>query len=228
MLWLILAALVSNAHAGRKKKDFVPDPPVRPVVEQVESTNTIEPGSLWSEAAAGQVIGFNGIARRVGDLVTVRIVERTTTSLDAGTSTSKDSESSAGLGSMLGLEQSIGRATPGLSGGVDISAGSSSKFDGSGTTSRGSTLESSITCEVIEVLANGNLRVWGSKQVRVNREIQYVVVDGVVRPRDIQMDNTVPSELLASAKIEVTGGGVIADKQGPGFGARVLDWLWPF
>jgi len=64
--------------------------------------------------------------------------------------------------------------------------------------------------------------------VRVNREVQYVVLDGIARPRDIRMDNTVPSSLLAQSKIEITGSGVVADKQGAGLGQRIIDAIWPF
>ena len=111
---------------------------------------------------------------------------------------------------------------------IEIGASSQNAFDGKGSTGRDSTIDAVLTCEVIEVQPGGNLRVWGWKQVRVNREIQYLVVEGIVRPRDIQMDNTIASNLLAKAKIEVTGSGVVADKQGPGLGTRLLDRLWPF
>ncbi|MEQ1508048.1 MAG: flagellar basal body L-ring protein FlgH, partial [Myxococcota bacterium] len=105
---------------------------------------------------------------------------------------------------------------------------SSTSFSGSGATSRGSAISTMLTTEVIEVMPNGNLRLWGYKKVRVNRETQYVVITGVVRPRDIQMDNTVVSDRLSEAEFEITGTGVVADKQGPGVLSRVLDALGPF
>jgi flagellar L-ring protein precursor FlgH len=68
----------------------------------------------------------------------------------------------------------------------------------------------------------------GEKQVRVNREIQFIVLKGIVRPQDIQMDNTVSSDLIARAEIEISGRGVVSDPQGPGIGTRILDRAWPF
>jgi len=173
-------------------------------------------------------MGLDGNARQVGDLITVRIVERTSTALDANTSTSRNSSTSAAITALLGADKTLLAAHPNLGESIEIGASAQNAFDGKGSTGRGSTIDAILTCEVIEVQAGGNLRVWGWKQVRVNREIQYLVVEGVVRPRDVQMDNTINSNLLAKAKIEVTGSGVVADKQGPGLGTRLLDRLWPF
>jgi flagellar L-ring protein precursor FlgH len=106
--------------------------------------------------------------------------------------------------------------------------GRAGRHDGRAETSRTGTLLANVTCQVIEVLPNGNLRIHGTKQVRVNRETQYLLIDGVVRPRDILLDNTVLSDLIAEARIEFTGAGVLADKQGPGWGTRAADTLWPF
>ncbi|WP_373510175.1 flagellar basal body L-ring protein FlgH, partial [Thiocapsa sp.] len=119
-------------------------------------------------------------------------------------------------------------AHPNMGGQIAIGGAMSTGYTGQGGTTRGSAIDTSLTTEVIEVLPNGNLRLWGYKKVRVNRETQYVVITGVVRPRDIQMDNTVVSDRLSEAEFEITGAGVVADKQGPGVLSRVLDWVWPF
>jgi flagellar L-ring protein precursor FlgH len=173
-------------------------------------------------------MGLDLNAKQLGDLITVRITERTSTALDASTATSRDSSAAAGISALLGAEQTILQAHPNLGGAIAIEGSSTSSFNGDGATSRDAAIEAMLTCEVIQVMPTGNLRIWGWKQVRVNREIQYVVLDGIVRPRDIQMDNTVTSELLAQATIEITGTGVVSDKQGPGIGTRLLDRLWPF
>lgn len=227
-LWIAL--LVAPADAGRRGRDeAAPEPPERPEVAGAFVADAVQtPGSLWSEVPARRMLGLDNNARQVGDLVTVRILERTTTNLDASTSTARSSEAEYDVSALLGVESGLLAAHPALEGGIRVGGGSSSAFTGSGTTSREAQVESMITCEVLEVLPTGNLRIWGYKQVRVNREVQYVVLDGVVRPRDILLDNTVRSDLLAQARIEVTGGGVVADKQGPGLLVRVLDALWPF
>ncbi len=229
ILTLLVALLVlpTLAEAGKQKRMEEPPEPQRPEIAAEASTDASgSPGSLWSEVQARQLMGMD--SRQVGDLITVLVSESSTTTLDAGTSTSKESSIEASIISLLGAEQTLQAAHPNLANGISIGGGSSAAFNGAGQTSRDADLQAVLTCSIIEVLANGNLRVWGFKKVRVNRETQYVVIEGIARPRDIRMDNTVPSELLAEASIEVTGSGVVADRQGPGWGARVLDFLWPF
>lgn len=221
-MWLLLVASASA------RKEPEPEPPQRPEVAAPAEQAPAQAGSLWNEVQARRVMGLDAGARQVGDLVTVLILEQTTTNIDASTETGRDSTVAAGIDALLGAEKSILDAHPDMGGKIALGAGATSTYTGAGGTSRGSAIETMLTCEVIEVLPNGNLRIWGYKQVRVNRETQYVVLDGVVRPRDIRMDNTVASERLAQAKFEVTGSGVVSDKQGPGIVARALDHLWPF
>ena len=100
------------------------------------------------------------------------------------------------LGSFFGLGKQITENNQGnLGGGLGYETGSQHGFDGQGKTTRAGTLQGRLTCRVIEVMLNGNLRVWGYKQVRSNRETQYLVVEGLARPLDIQADNTIESSL---------------------------------
>ena len=228
MMSLLLCLALSGSADAAKTPTPPPPPPERPLVEgDAVAAVTSTAGSLWSEVAARQLVGLDGNARQVGDLITVNIVERSTTALGAETDLHKDSTANAQIDALLGMDKKLIKALPYLDS-ITVGGGSSSNYSGGGNTTRDSEVEATITCEVIEVLASGTLRVWGYKQVRVNRETQYITLEGMVRPRDIQMDNTVTSDLLAQAKVEITGSGVIADKQGPGFLTRVLDVLWPF
>ncbi len=222
-MWIVLLAAVTFA-----RKPTEPPPPVRPVVAASAAALPTAPGSLWNEVAARRLMGLDAGARQVGDLVTVLISEQTSTSVDATTSLARQSSSGAAIDALLGAEQRITGAHPDMGGAIAIGGSSQSAFEGAGGTTRGSSIQTWLTCSVIEVLPNGNLHLWGYKKVRVNRETQYVVLSGVVRPRDILMDNTVLSDRLAEAEFEVTGSGVVADKQGPGLLSRVLDHLWPF
>jgi flagellar L-ring protein FlgH len=181
------------------------------------------PGSLWSEPAARALTGMDGNARRVGDLITVVISESTQTELTADTQTSRSSAVGAGVDALFGLENSLGKRAS-----LSLGADSSASFAGTGETRAAGSLSGRLTCEVVSVLPNGNLVIQGSKDVRSNREVQRLVLEGVVRPRDIRMDNTVESELMANARIEFAGAGVVSDKQGPGVGQRVLDHALPF
>jgi len=109
-----------------------------------------------------------------------------------------------------------------------INASASSKFDGSGSTSRRETLTATISAKVVDVLSNGNLRIEGRRNVKVNNEDQIVVVRGTIRPRDITPENTINSIFVADAQISYSGEGIISDRQKPGWLMNVIDKLWPF
>jgi len=222
---LIFGVFSAQAQEPPTPSANTPQPPI--VVEPATRTAP-PPGSLWNETSALQLLGLEGNARQVGDLITVNILEETATKVDSETRTGRANGTNLGVGALLGLETSILKANPNMGESISIDLTNERKFSGSGSTARGSEVRATITCEVLQVLMNGNLKIWGWKEVRVNRETQYVVLQGIVRPRDIQMDNTVTSDLIAQAQIEITGRGVVADREGPGIGTRILDKVWPF
>jgi flagellar L-ring protein precursor FlgH len=147
----------------------------------------------------------------------------------AETQTVKESKVAKSVGALFGLKQDIVTANPNLGGNIEMDTSGSSSYNGDGNTSRQGVVRGQITCRVVEVREDtGNLVVFGWKEVRANRETQYLSLSGVVRPQDIRNDNTISSQVIAEAKIEFTGSGVVSDKQGPGFGTRLLDHVWPF
>jgi flagellar L-ring protein FlgH len=85
-----------------------------------------------------------------------------------------------------------------------------------------------VAARVTRLLGGGLMEVVGARETRVNGETQIVLVQGVARDRDIDADNTIMSTSLAEARIELYGEGVLADKQRPGWLARILDNVWPF
>jgi flagellar L-ring protein precursor FlgH len=195
----------------------------QPVISTEETT-----GSLWNTNRARMLVGIDGNARAEQDLVTVIISEQMASQVSAATRASRASSVNAGIGSLLGIRNKIVAANPNMGGEIALGASSGSDFDGDANTSRDSTLKGTLTCEVIAVKNNGNLVVFGWKEVRSNRETQYLSLSGEVRPQDIRANNTVDSNLLANARIEYTGSGVVSDKQGPGLGTRLVDNVWPF
>lgn len=183
-------------------------------------------GSIWQ--ASSIALTEDGKARRIGDIVTIIVTETASASKQAATATGRSSQISAGIPNMLGLEESkiITSNFADLS--KLLNASASSKFDGSGSTSRKETLSATISAKVIDLLPNGNLKIEGRRNVKVNYEDQIVTVKGTIRQRDITAENTINSIYVADAQISYSGEGIISDRQKPGWLMNVLDKLWPF
>ena len=109
-----------------------------------------------------------------------------------------------------------------------LTADSSASSDGKGSVNRSEALVTNVAGVVTQVLPNGNLVVEGKQEVRVNFEIRELIVAGIVRPEDIQSDNTIDSTKIAEARIAYGGRGQITDVQQPRYGQQVLDVLLPF
>jgi flagellar L-ring protein precursor FlgH len=202
-------------------------PPEGIVVGAPPTPEKAPPGSLWMNLPPRtQLLDQN--ARQVGDLITVQIEEEALAEVLADTETRRESSTGGSIGSLFGVTAGVTEANPNLGGEIGLSVNGNAEFRGDGKTRRSGTVSGVITCRVVQVEPNGNLVVWGWKELRTNREPQHLVLTGVVRPRDITADNTVPSVRLADMNLEFTGSGVVSDKQGPGVLHRVVDRTWPF
>lgn len=183
------------------------------------------PGSLYDPDGAA-VLFADPRARQVGDIVVVKIVESSTAKNKASTTADKQSSIDLGVSNFLGRDSlpylgDIG-TTP------MVKAGSANNFKGEGETKHESSVKATVAARVTRVLPGGVLEIMGARQMRVNGDVQIVAVEGLVRMRDIAADNTVESPYLADARIEFFGEGVLAEKQRPGWLARILDHVWPF
>ena len=183
-------------------------------------------GSLWQTSSGGLVEDFK--ARAKGDTVTVVITETASASKSATTSTARTTALSAGVPNFMGLETNM----TGIKNWMDLnkllSADTSSKYDGSGSTTRKENLNATITARVVDVLANGNLLIEGRRNVMVNHEDQIILLEGTVRPKDISPDNIVYSAQIADARITYSGKGIVSDRQQPGWLMNIIDKVWPF
>lgn len=190
-------------------------------------------GSLWQDNGPLSELFFNPKARRVGDIVTIKILEVASASNNASTDTGRDSSWEAGIDNFFGLENSgksislgknIGRLNP--FGNLKVT--SEKSFTGTGGTKRSNDLTAYISAVVTEVMQNGNLKIMGTREVTVNGEKHIITLTGVVRTRDITQENEVLSTYIADARIFYTGSGVIDELQRPGWLARMVDVVWPF
>lgn len=183
-------------------------------------------GAIYAQNMPVRMLG-DFRARNIGDIVTVNVVETSSASKKATTKTSRSSSVAAGVSSLFGFQKAIEDKNSRFSADSMIEGSTKNDFDGSGATTRDSTVTASISCRVVSVMPNGNLSIYGSREIRVNNEKQFMVLTGIVRPEDIAADNTIPSSYIADAHIIYNGRGVIAEKQSPGWLARILDYVWP-
>lgn len=200
----------------------------------VFSTPTPAEGSLWTDNGAFSFY-MDLRARRVGDTVTVDIVENTSSSIDANTKVSRTSDIDAGVSQALGymralesMNKNLNKDSGGELNSTQFKASFENSFDGKGTSDRSGQVTASVGAIVTEVLPNGNLVIFGKRGMRVNNETQFITVSGIVRPEDIDRSNRIQSTFIAESRIEYIGQGVVADKQRPGWGTRLLDHIWPF
>lgn len=193
-------------------------------------------GSLFSPQVVQWSPWRDNTASAVGDIVTVRISVDNQAQNSASTGLSRSSKLSAGITALLGYETSLpgvgsddeGDPNYGTSPTQLIKTESSSAYDGEGDTSRRGKMVADISAIVTHVYPNGNMVIHGSQSLLINNERSLLTVDGVIRPSDIAISNVVESDRIANAQIEVTGRGILSDKQRPGLLMRAFDWVWPF
>lgn len=175
----------------------------------------------------------DNLARRVGDVLTIVLEERTNASKTAATSTTKDSSINQPTPTLLGngvsfaLPRPFGDKLRGRT--LQNEMESSNSFSGEGDSSLSNSLTGNITVTVAEVLPNGNLFIRGQKQLTINQGDEYVQITGIVRPSDINPDNTVISTRVADARIAYIGEGTLADANAQGWLGKFFSskW-WPF
>jgi flagellar L-ring protein FlgH len=201
--------------------------PVYPVIKQAVK----QEGSLWSETLNVSLYPDRR-ARKIGDVLAIRIVEDPEAQLDANTKTSRASSLDASKLKLFGFLKALAQSNPNLAqipGTDDLALASLGlKFDGKGTSDRKGHVKAYVSAMVVGLLPNGNLLINGKREIKVNHETQYLTISGIVRPDDISPNNEISSTYVANAKISYGGVGVISDKQKPGILGRVLDHVWPF
>ncbi|HMB31702.1 MAG TPA: flagellar basal body L-ring protein FlgH [Desulfohalobiaceae bacterium] len=215
ILWLAGCASTQNKQVSKME--------LPPTQQKSVEPETKCSGSLWEPNQAG--LFAENKARNIGDIVTVVISEQASASKEANTATNRESSVSAGIPNFFGLESDVvSQMNPSNL----VNADFNNDFSGSGETTREETLSATLTTQVIDVLPTNNLRIQGSKTVRVNNETQIIQLTGIVRPSDITANNLVDSKYVLNAQIDYTGDGVVSAKQEPGWLMQVMDTVWPF
>ena len=182
------------------------------------------PNSLWRNGS--RAFFKDQRAHQVGDILTVKVKITDKASVENETSRSRKNNEDSGVENFFGKSKIPIMNSP--VGSRIFTADSNASSDGKGAIERKDELQTNIAGVVTQLLPNGNLVVEGRQEVRVNFEIRELIVAGIVRPEDIESDNTIDSSKIAQARIAYGGRGQISDVQQPRYGQQALDVLLPF
>ena len=225
------AALDRLKNIGEAPKlSAIKNPTARPGYKPVQmpmpaaQPASYNPNSLWRNGS--RAFFKDQRAHQVGDILTVKVNITDKANFDNETKRSRSNTDDTNVDNLFGLTKLplFGSAIPGHVATTD----SSTALDGKGSVNRSEALTTNVAAVVTQVLPNGNLVIEGKQDIRVNFEMRELIVGGIVRPEDIESDNTIESSKIAEARIAYGGKGQLTDVQQQRYGSQVLDVLLPF
>ena len=228
---ILTLALMGITACANTHKAVDPKSTVLPQKIFKEKTVKVNDGGIWPGDTSKNLLFEDTKAREVGDIVTVLLNESATSSQTATTDTSKSSSLAMTTGAVLGLPSNMGVNNflgMGSPFNPQASATNERANSGTGTVSREGTLTGTLAATIVAINENGNFEIAGKRSVTVNNEEQLMLLTGVIRPSDVNYDNTINSSLIANAAISYSGEGVVSDEQRVGWLMRALSYVWPF
>lgn len=221
--WLIFVVLLAALAGCSVLPGPKPgDPEYAPVEAPMLPPAAANQGGIYRHDYGMSLFGDDR-ARRVGDVLTITLSERTVSSKSAGSDISKESSISLNAGPVLGREVTYNGYT------METEIEHEREFEGSAQADQRNQLQGSITVTVARVLPNGLLEVRGEKWLTLNRGEEYIRLRGLVRPNDINPDNTIPSTRVADVRIAYSGTGELAESNRQGWLSRFFtSEYWPF
>ncbi len=194
--------------------------------------------SLWRPGA--RAFFKDQRAQQIGDIMTVKVQITDRANIDNTTTRTRKAGESGSTGGQIGgsitgaVGAVLGRVLPqnqqtgGTNADALLTVTSDSSQQGAGSVKRQEQLTTNVAVVVTQILPNGNLVIEGKQEIRVNFEVRELIVAGIVRPEDIENDNTIVSTKIAQARIAYGGRGQLTDVQQPRYGQQVMDVLLPF
>lgn len=238
---LMAAGVLSGCNALTRLAEVGAEPPLtsiqnptnsptyRPITMPMPRTSdrSRAPNSLWRHGA--RAFFRDQRAARVGDLLTVKISMEDSAKLNNKTTRGRTNNEDASATSVLGFETKLAGFLPNAVNPTNLlDIGSESSNVGEGTINRDEKIDLKIAAVITQRLPNGNLVISGRQEMRVNYEVRQLQVMGVIRPEDINADNTITSDKIAEARISYGGKGHISDVQQPRYGSQIMDIVFPF
>ena len=184
------------------------------------------PASLWRPGAKAF---FKDIrAKDVGDIVTVKLRLDNRATLDNSTTRQRDDKEQAKLNTLIGAEGALTDLLPDSVNRNLIDFQTKSQTLGDGAIDRTDKVELEVAAVVTDVMPNGALMIVGRQELRGNYELREMLVRGIVRPQDIEADNTIPHDRIAEMRLAYGGRGTLSDLQQPRWGTQIWDIVAPF
>ncbi len=185
---------------------------------------TFNPNSLWRNGS--RAFFKDQRAHQVGDILTVKVNINDTAQFANETQRTRTTTEDSAISNFIGANSITSSRAP-LPGALLTTNGQSST-DGKGTINRTEELQTNVAAVVTQMLPNGNLVIEGKQEIKVNFEVRELIVAGIVRPEDIDSDNTIDLPKIAEARVAYGGRGQITDFQQPPLGQQVMDVILPF
>jgi flagellar L-ring protein precursor FlgH len=182
-------------------------------------SSAVHSDSIWKTGVSSSPYS-NQKAYRVGDIITVLILESTSALQKAGTTTNVRDDLS------VNFNHSIERLYPSIQPSTQVQGGARNDYKGLGETTRSSNIKTTISAKVLEVLQNGNLKIKGVHRVDVNENEQKIEITGIIRSKDVSMSNTVYSYQVADSNISIIGKGAVGEAESPGWITRIMNWIF--
>ena len=214
----------TNVESPTERKDY--KPVTMPMPEKQVETSQMN--SLWSTGR--QAFFEDQRAKQIGDILTVMIDMENEATFESASTRTRNSGEDTSIGALGGFEGTL--ASKVLPDAADLTnfadLTSTSNNNNAGTTDSKDDIELKIAAVVSQILPNGNMVIHGRQEFRVNYEKRILEVTGVIRPEDIMLDNSVPYDKIAEARIGYGGKGFISDVQQPRIGQQIFDILMPY
>lgn len=227
-LWGLLGLALLVSACAPKPEAIVPPPPPKVPELKAEKPPPLSEGSLFA-GGGGPSFFEDHRARRVGDLVTIKIVENYQSSQKVSNQGSRSTGIQAGIAKFLGFEKALEEANPRFTANPMFDSSYQYSLNAQAQNQRNTSITATITARVIKVLPNGNLVVQAKRVVKQDADLEYIVLSGIVRPQDIDADNSVLSTQLSDVTLEYSGKGPNKEIiRGPGWVARLLHLIWLF
>lgn len=221
-LFLLAAALLAGCSSpNRVHPDYAA---LEPAVEYPEPAELEPTGAILHTEARSMVLFEDLRPAQVGDILTVVLAESTDAAKSSDTTVDKTNRNKIDNPLLAGKFRDFGDDNT-----LEFELSSDHAFEGESASNQSNRLQGSITVTVARVLPSGNLYVQGEKWININQGNEYIRLRGIVRPVDIQSDNTIMSTQVADARISYSGTGATADANQMGWLSRFfVSPFWPF